>query len=57
VVYVGSADNFVLAVGMQSGALVHRYATAGAVIASPLVANGVLYVADLAGYLYAFSLA
>jgi outer membrane protein assembly factor BamB len=55
-VYVGSADANVYAVDAQTGTLVRKYTTAGAIIAPPLVANGILYAADLVGYLYAFSL-
>ena len=55
--YVGSGDANVHAVDAQTGALIHKYATAGAVSAPPVVANNLLYAADLAGYLYAFALA
>jgi outer membrane protein assembly factor BamB len=52
----GSAFANVYAVDAQTGTLVRKYITAGAIIAPPLVANGILYAADLAGYLYAFGL-
>jgi outer membrane protein assembly factor BamB len=56
VVYVGSGDNNLYALGATTGALLWKYTTGGAVESSPVVANGVVYVGSKDNNVYAFGL-
>jgi outer membrane protein assembly factor BamB len=52
IVYVGSQDKNIYAVGAWSGNLIWNFATRGAVVSSPAVANGKVYVGSDDGYVY-----
>jgi eukaryotic-like serine/threonine-protein kinase len=56
VVYVGSGDNSLYAVDARTGNKLWSFATGAAIISSPAVANGVVYVGSYDGKLYAFHL-
>ena len=53
VVYVGSADGYLYAVGAESGRERWRFETDGPVFSSPAVVDGVVYVGSGDGRLYA----
>src|SRR4029077_15306876 len=54
VVYVGSGDGDLLALGMASGTLRWKYATGNLIgESSPTVGSGVVYIGDLGGLLHA----
>ena len=52
IVYVGSQDKNIYALGAWSGNLIWKFATNGAVVSSPAFANGKVYVASEDGYVY-----
>ncbi len=52
VVYFGSQDKNVYAIGAWSGSLIWKYATGGVIESSPAVVNGKLYIGVDDGYLY-----
>jgi outer membrane protein assembly factor BamB len=52
VVYVGSQDKNVYAIGALSGDLIWKYATGGSIEDSPAVGNGMVYVESDNGYVY-----
>ena len=52
VVYVGSQDKNIYAIGAWSGSLIWKYATDGPIISSPAVADGKVYVGSEDGYVY-----
>jgi len=52
VVYAGSQDKNVYAVGALSGDLVWKYTTGGSIEDSPAVANGMVYIESDNGYVY-----
>jgi outer membrane protein assembly factor BamB len=52
VVYVGSQDKNVYAIGALSGHLIWKYTTGGSIEDSPAVANGKVYVESDNGYVY-----
>ncbi len=55
IVYVGSQDKNIYAIGAWSGSLLWKYATNGPVISSPAVANGKVYVGSEDGYVYSLN--
>ncbi len=52
IVYVGSQDKNIYAIGAWSGKLIWKFATNGAVESSPAVANGKVYTGGDDGYVY-----
>ena len=52
IVYFGSQDKNIYAVGAWSGNLIWKFATQGAVESSPAVANGKVYTGGDDGYVY-----
>jgi outer membrane protein assembly factor BamB len=52
IVYVGSQDEYIYAIGAWSGKLLWKFATNGAVESSPAVANGKVYTGGDDGYVY-----
>jgi outer membrane protein assembly factor BamB len=52
IVYVGSQDKNIYAVGAWSGTLIWKFATQGAVESSPAVADGKVYTGGDDGYVY-----
>ena len=56
VVYFGAGDAKVHALSEATGVQLWSYATAGAVVGSPIVADGAVYVASSGGTLYALDL-
>ncbi len=52
IVYAGSQDKCIYAIGAFSGSLIWKYQTDGAIISSPAVANGKVYVASEDGFVY-----
>ncbi|MBS1501058.1 MAG: PQQ-binding-like beta-propeller repeat protein [Bacteroidetes bacterium] len=52
-VYIGSGDGNLYAVGEKSGSLVWKFTTGGAVHSSPAVYNDVVYFGSFDGYYYA----
>ena len=52
IVYVGSQDKNIYAIGAWSGNLIWNFTTNGAIISSPAVANGNVYVGSEDGYVY-----
>ncbi len=52
VVYFGSQDKNIYAVGAWSGALIWKYTTGGAIESTPAVVNGKLYTGGDDGYVY-----
>jgi outer membrane protein assembly factor BamB len=53
---VGSDDGYLYGLDCESGALVWRYRTGGAIAAGPAVADGKLYAGSIDRRLHAFSL-
>jgi outer membrane protein assembly factor BamB len=52
VVYFGSQDKNVYAVGAWSGSLIWKYPTGGTIESSPAIANGKVYIGADDGYVY-----
>jgi outer membrane protein assembly factor BamB len=52
IVYFGSQDNNIYAVGAWSGNLIWKFTTQGAIESSPAVANGKVYTGGDDGYVY-----
>ena len=52
IVYVGSQDKNIYAIGAWSGNLIWNFATQGVIESSPAVANGKVYVESDDGYVY-----
>ena len=52
IVYFGSMDKNVYAIGAWSGTLIWKYATGGVIESSPAVVNGKLYIGVDDGYVY-----
>jgi outer membrane protein assembly factor BamB len=52
IVYVGSQDKNIYAIGAWSGNLIWNFATQGVIESSPAVANGKVYVGSDDGYVY-----
>jgi outer membrane protein assembly factor BamB len=52
IVYVGSQDKNIYAIGAWSGSLIWKYATNGPIISSPAVADGKVFVGSEDGYVY-----
>ena len=52
IVYVGSQDKNVYALGAFSGSLIWKFATEGAQVSSPAISNGRLYTGGDDGYVY-----
>jgi outer membrane protein assembly factor BamB len=52
IVYFGSQDHNIYAVGAWSGNLIWEYATGGSIESSPAVANGNVYIESDDGYIY-----
>jgi outer membrane protein assembly factor BamB len=52
IIYVGSEDKTVYAIGAWSGSLIWKFATDGPIISSPAVANGKVYVSSDDGNVY-----
>jgi outer membrane protein assembly factor BamB len=52
IVYVGSQDKNIYAIGAWSGNLIWNFTTRGAILSSPAVANGKVYVGSDDGYVY-----
>ena len=52
VVYVGSQDKNVYAIGALNGDLIWKYTTGGSIEDSPAVANGMVYIESDNGYVY-----
>jgi outer membrane protein assembly factor BamB len=52
VVYVGSQDKNVYAIGALSGKQIWKFATGGSIEDSPAVANGMVYIESDDGYVY-----
>lgn len=52
IVYVGSQDKNIYAIGAWSGNLIWNFTTQGAIESSPAVANGKVYVGSDDGYVY-----
>ena len=52
IVYVGSQDKNIYALGAWSGNLIWKFATQGAIESSPAVANGKVYTGGDDGYVY-----
>ena len=52
IVYVGSQDKNIYAIGAWSGKLIWNYTTEGAIESSPAVANGKVYTGGDDGYVY-----
>jgi outer membrane protein assembly factor BamB len=52
IVYVGSQDKNVYAIGAWSGNLIWNYTTGGSIESSPAVANGNVYIGSDDGYIY-----
>jgi len=52
IVYAGSQDKNIYAVGAQSGKLIWNYTTGGPIVSSPAVADGKVYVPSEDGYVY-----
>ncbi len=55
IVYVGSQDKNIYAIGAWSGSLIWKYATNGAIISSPAVAEGKVFVGSEDGYVYSLN--
>ncbi len=55
IVYVGSQDKNIYAIGASSGNRIWNFTTNGAIISSPAVANGNVYVGSEDGYVYCLS--
>ncbi len=52
IVYAGSQDKNIYAIGAANGNLIWKFTTNGAIISSPAVANGYVYVGSEDGYVY-----
>ncbi len=52
IVYVGSQDKNIYAIGAWSGSLIWKYAADGPIISSPAVADGKVFVGSEDGYIY-----
>ncbi len=55
VVYIGSTDKTVYAVGARDGTLKWKFKTDGEIISSPTVINGAVYIGSYDNYLYALN--
>lgn len=51
---IGSNDGIFYAIDLNTGKVVWKYETDGAVMSSPAIANGMVYVGSADGYIYTF---